>query len=47
MGKQRNYQKMPLHVDFLDVDKLIGQVEVLASPMKVTLVTNNMSTFYG
>ena len=44
-GKQRNYQKMPLYVDFLDVDKLISQVEVMALPMKVTLVTINLSAF--
>ena len=36
MGKGRNNKKMPLHVDFLDVEKLIGQLEVKASPMKVT-----------
>ena len=43
MGKQMNSLRMPLHVDFLDVDKLLVQVEAMASPMKVTLVSFNMS----
>ena len=43
MGKRRNSQKMPLHVDFLDIDRLIGQVKVMASHMKVTIGSINMS----
>ena len=43
MGKQMNSQRMPLHVDFLDVDKLLVQVEAMASPMKVTNVQNIFS----
>ena len=43
MGKHRNDDKMPLHVDFLDVEVLIGQIEVIASPMKVTILPIDMS----
>ena len=38
MSKHTNYHTIPLHIDFLDVEELIGQIEIIASPMKVTLI---------
>ena len=43
IGKHTNNQRMPLHIDFLDVEELISQIEIVASPMKVTLFSFEMS----